>query len=163
MNLSIKLITATLSATFVGTALAAVTAEEAKKLGTTLTAVGAEKAGSADGSIPEYTGGLTKAPAAYKKGDGLRPDPFAGEKAVLSINAANVAKYADKLTDGTKALMKKYPGYRVDVYPTHRTAAFPKYVTDNTGKCALTAKTTNSGLSMEGCQAGFPFPIPKDG
>ena len=44
-----------------GSALAAVSADEAKQLGTTLTAVGAEKAGNKDGTIPEYTGGI-KAP-----------------------------------------------------------------------------------------------------
>src|SRR5205823_583550 len=40
-------------------AVAGVTAEEAKALGTTLTAVGAEKAGNKEGTIPAYTGGLT--------------------------------------------------------------------------------------------------------
>ena len=50
-----------------GNALAAVSADEAKQLGTTLTAVGAEKAGNKDGTIPEYTGGI-KAPADFKAG-----------------------------------------------------------------------------------------------
>ena len=40
--------------------LAAVSADEAKQLGTTLTEFGAEKAGNKDGSIPAYTGGLDK-------------------------------------------------------------------------------------------------------
>src|SRR5438093_1406152 len=39
-------------------ATAAVSDEEAKQLGTTLTPFGAERAGSKDGSIPEYTGGI---------------------------------------------------------------------------------------------------------
>ena len=47
----------------VGTAQAAVSAQEAAKLGTTLTEFGAEKAGNAAGTIPAYTGGLTKATA----------------------------------------------------------------------------------------------------
>jgi hypothetical protein len=35
-----------------------------------------------------------------------------------------MAQYADKLTDGVKAMLQKYPNtYRIDVYPTHRTAA----------------------------------------
>jgi hypothetical protein len=141
----------------------AVTADEAKKLGTTLTAVGAEKAGNKDGTIPEYKGGLTTPPAGYKKGDGIRPDPFSSEKPLYSIDAKNMDKYGDKLTEGVKALMKKYPSYRIDVYPTQRTAAFPKYITDNTAGCAVSAKTKNNGISMEGCHAGFPFPIPKTG
>ena len=61
-------------------AIAAVTADEAKKLGTSLTPVGAELAGNADKTIPAYSGGLTTPPADYKKGSGIRPDPFASEK-----------------------------------------------------------------------------------
>jgi hypothetical protein len=142
---------------------AAVTAEEAKALGTTLTAIGAEKAGNKDGTIPAYTGGITTPPAGFKAGDGIRPDPFASEKPRLVIDAKNMAQNADKLTEGTKALLQKYPTFRVDVYPTHRSVAFPKFVADNTAKDAVSAKTTNDGRSMEGAHAGFPFPIPKTG
>jgi len=157
------LITASLLVGCTGIACGAITAEEAKKLGTTLTPIGAEKAGNRDGSIPEYTGGLTTAPAGFKKGSRLRPDPFAGEKPLFSIDQKSEAKYADKLTDGQKQLMKKYPGFRMDVYKTHRTAAFPKYVNDNTIKQATTTKTANNGLSLVGAHAAYPFPIPKDG
>ncbi|MES2257031.1 MAG: DUF1329 domain-containing protein [Pseudomonadota bacterium] len=156
-------IAAALLAACASNAFAAVSPEDAKKLGLTLTGVGAEKAGNKDGTIPEYTGGLTASPAGFKKGEGSRPDPYANEKPLFSIDAKNMDKHADKLTEGTKALMKKYPTYRVDVYPSHRTAAFPKYVTDNTAKCAVSAKTTNNGLGIEGCHAGYPFPIPKTG
>src|SRR5207245_7644786 len=90
-------------------------------------------------------------------------DPFASEKPLFSIDAKNMDQHASNLTEGVKALMKRYPSYRMDVYQSHRTAAFPKYVTDNTAKCAVTAKSSNAGRSMDGCQAGFPFPIPKDG
>ena len=55
-------------------ALAAVSADEAKQLGTTLTAVGAEKAGNKDGTIPEYTGGI-KPPADFKAGQRLPARP----------------------------------------------------------------------------------------
>jgi hypothetical protein len=144
-------------------AQAAVTPDEAKKLGTTLTAIGAEKAGNKAGTIPAYTGGLTTAPAGFKEGSGSRPDPFAGEKPLFSIDAKNMAQYEAMLTDGTRALMKAYPGFRIDVYKTHRTVAFPKFVLANTEKCASSAKATNGGRSMEGCQAGFPFPIPQSG
>jgi Protein of unknown function (DUF1329) len=146
-----------------GTALGAVSAEEAKKLGTTLTDIGAEKAGNKDGTIPPYTGGITTPPANYKKNSGVRPDPFASEKPLFSIDYRNMEKYADKLTEGTKALMKKYHTYRVDVYKTHRTVAFPKYVLENTLKNATRAKTADGGIKVEGAKAGFPFSIPKNG
>ena len=52
----------------------------------------------------------------------------------MVIDAKNMSQHAGNLTEGTKALLQKYPTFRVDVYPTHRTVAFPKFVTDNTGR-----------------------------
>jgi len=144
-------------------AFAAVSADEAKKLGSTLTPVGAEMAGNADKTITAYTGGLTTAPAGFQKGSGIRPDPFANEKPLYSITGANVAQHEGKLTAGTRELLKRNPTMRVDVFPTHRTAAFPKYVLDNTIKNATSVKTIDGGLGVEGTYAGIPFPIPKTG
>lgn len=143
-------------------ALAAVTAEEAAKLKSTLTPVGAEKAGNKAGTIPAWDGGLSKAPAAYRNGD-VRPDPFAADKPLLSISAKNMAEHADKLTDGVQALMKKHPDFRIDVYPTRRSAAMPQFVYDNTFQNATRAKTVDAGHGVEGAYGGIPFPIPKDG
>ena len=157
-----SVLAASVMLSFTGTALAAVSAEKAAQLGKNLTLVGAEKAGNKEGTIPEYTGGLSKAPANYTK-KGWRPDPYADEKPQFSISAKNMAQYSDKLSEGVKAMLKKYPTFRLDVYKTHRTAAFPKYVTDNTVKAATNAKTANGGLSFTGAHGGFPFPIPNDG
>lgn len=159
-KLLIALAVATMAAS---AANAAVSADDVKKLGTSLTAIGGDKAANADGSIPAYTGGMKTAPAGFKAGDGVRPDPFAAEKKLFSVDAKSMGQYNDKLTEGTKALMKKYPAYRIDVFKTHRSVAFPKFVEDNTAKCAVTAKTNNGGRSIEGCHAGFPFPMPKTG
>jgi len=142
---------------------AEVSAGEAGKLGTSLTPVGAEKAGNADGTIPAYTGGLTTVPAGFNKASGVRPDPYANEKPLFSIDAGNVDKYADKLTDGAKALIKARPGFRADVYATHRSVAYPQVVLDNTIKNATRAKLTEDGLGVTGVWGGIPFPIPKDG
>jgi hypothetical protein len=161
MRHPITLVAALVAASF--TAHAAVTADEAKALGATLTAIGAEKGANKDGTIPAYSGGLTTPPAGFKAGDGIRPNPFASEKPRLQIDAKNMAQHAAVLTEGTKALLQKYPTFRVDVYPTQRSVAFPKWVADNTAKNALKAKTSNDGRSMEGAHAGFPFPIPKTG
>jgi hypothetical protein len=144
-------------------AQAAVSADEAKALGTTLTPIGAEKAGNATGTIPAWNGGLATPPAGFKAGDGIRPNPFASEKPRVSIDARNMGQHAANLTEGTKALLQKYPTFRVDVYPTQRTVAFPKFVADNTARNAVKAKTLNEGRSIEGAHAGFPFPIPKSG
>src|SRR5579862_1071413 len=103
---------------------AGVSADEAKALGTKLSPIGAEVAGNADGTIPAFTGGLTTPPADFKAGSGIRPDPFAGEKPRVVIDAKNMSKYEGQLTEGAKALLTKYPTFHLDVYPTHRTVAF---------------------------------------
>jgi hypothetical protein len=143
-------------------AQAAVTADEAAKLKTTLTPMGAERAGNKDNSIPAWDGGMTKPLAGYKNGD-TRSDPFASEKPLYSVNAKNAQQYDAKLTDGVKALMKKYPDFRIDVYPTHRTAAAPQWVYDNTFKNATHAKLADGGQGTENAYGGIPFPLPRDG
>ena len=148
-----------------GVASAAVTAEEASALKSTLTPMGAEKAGNKEGTIPAWTGGLTTATPGFTNG-GKRPDPFAADKPLYSVTAKNMAQYADKLTEGTKALLQKYPeSFRVDVYPTRRTAAAPQYVYDNTFKNATRAKLVDgaAGPMPSGAYAGVPFPVPKSG
>lgn len=142
-------------------ASAGVSAEEAARLKTELTPFGAEKAGNKDGSIPAWTGGYTT-PIPGDKPGGRRGDPFKDEKPLYSITAKNAEQYADRLTDGTKGLLKKYPdSFRVDVYKTHRSAAAPQWVYDNTLKNATRAKL--DGEVVAGAYGGIPFPIPKSG
>ncbi|MCW5658099.1 MAG: DUF1329 domain-containing protein [Burkholderiaceae bacterium] len=142
-------------------AAAGVSAEEAAKLKTTLTPLGAERAGNKDGTIPAWDGGLTKPAAGYKNGD-PRPDPFPNDKPIVTIDAKNMDAHAAKLSDGVKALMKKHAGFRIEVYPTRRSAAAPQYVYDNTFKNATQAKMVDNGQGIEGAFGGIPFPIPKD-
>ena len=160
-----SLLATALTVAVAGAAQAAVSAQEAAKLGTTLTLVGAEKAGNAAGTIPEFTGGLPvdTAPAGYKKGDAVRPDPFANEKPLLVINSKNMAEYKDMLTKTTQELMSRFPGYVVNVYPTHRSVTLPKPYLDNTVKNATGTKSIEGGLAMENALPGVPFPIPQTG
>ena len=139
-------------------AIAGVTPEEAARLKSDLTPLGAEKAGNKDGTIPAWTGGYTT-PIPGDKPGGRRGDPFKDEKPLFSITAQNMEQYASKLTDGTKALLKKYPEFRVDVYKTHRTAVAPQWVYDNTFKNATKGHLDN-GLPKD-VYGGTPFPIPK--
>lgn len=146
-------------------ALGAVSVEEAGKLKTTLTPLGAERAGNASGTIPAWDGGYTKVDPGYKDG-GKRGDPFASEKPLYTITAQNMSQYADKLSEGIKAMLKKYPDtYHLDVYPTHRTAAAPQWVYDNTFKNATQAKLVESGggPQPQDVVGGIPFPIPQNG
>jgi hypothetical protein len=139
----------------------AATAEEAAQLKTTLTPFGGERAANKDGTIPAWDGGYTKPIPGFVNG-GKRADPFANEKSLYTITSKNAAEYADKLTDGVKAMLKKYPdSFRLDVYPTHRTAAAPQWVYDNTAKNAVNGKL--DGQIPENVYGGIPFPIPKNG
>ncbi|MFM0385660.1 DUF1329 domain-containing protein [Paraburkholderia dipogonis] len=146
--------------------LAEVSADEAKELGATLTPVGAIKAASADGNIPAWTGGMTTPPPGYvrKLAPGAYIDPFKDEKPILRIDSKNMAQYADKLSAGARELLKRNPDYYLDIYPTHRTAAYPESVYEATKRNATKCKTLQGGLSLDSvCRGGIPFPIPKSG
>jgi uncharacterized protein DUF1329 len=148
-------------------AAAAVSPQEAAKLGAELTPLGAEKAGNADGSIPEWTGGI-KSPAEagfpnYKTGQ-HHPDPFANDKPLFTITPANMGQYEAHLTEGHKKLLQTYQGtYKMNVYPTHRSAAFPQRIYDATKRVATTANLATGGNGVTGSVEGIPFAIPKQG
>ncbi len=143
-------------------AQAAISSEEAARLGKDLTPVGAERAGNAAGTIPEWTGGLTEVSAGWTRGED-RPNYFADEKPLFVVTAANMAEHADKLTDGMKAMLKQYPEFSIPVYPTHRTAAWPEYVYDSIRQQATDAQFAADGDALENVWGAIPFPIPKTG
>lgn len=126
----------------------------------TLTPYGAERAGNKDGTIPAWDG---KAPSAPGGAAAKRADPFAADKPRLSITAANAGEHAGALTDGTKALLAKVPGFKLDVYPTRRSAVFPQAIYDQVLKNAGRSKLANDGLTVEGAYGGIPFPVPRNG
>lgn len=155
--------TAFLLSLFAASVMAAVSPEEAAKLGTTLTPFGAEKAGNAEGTIPEWTGGLAVNAAAVDS-NGFLANPFAGEKPLFTITAQNAEQYKDKLTPGQLAMFKRYPdSYRMPVYPTHRTANMPAEVVEATKANALNTRMVQSGNGLEQFNVANAFPIPKDG
>jgi len=143
-------------------AAAELSAADVAKLGTTLTPMGADKAGNAAGTIPAWDGGITKPVAGYVPG-GHYPDPFPNDKASFTIDQSNVDKYKDQLSVGTVAMIKKYPDYKLPVYQTRRTASFPQCHYEETKQCAAKATLSEGGNGVAGCDGGVPFPIPKNG
>src|SRR5262249_16380029 len=107
--------------------------------------------------------GLTQAPTGYKAGSGSRVDPFADEKPLFSIDGKNLGAYEAKLSEGTKAMLRKYPAYRLDVFKTHRTARLPPAALVQTARVAVSAQTTNGGRSLSDAHAAIPFPTPQNG
>ncbi|MGH6645236.1 MAG: DUF1329 domain-containing protein, partial [Bradyrhizobium sp.] len=143
---------------------AAVSADEAKALGTTLTPIGAEAAGNADGSIPAWSGKWLGVPPQVKYDGKRNPDPYPDEKPLFTITGQNVAQYADKLGDGQKALFAKYPQtYKMNVYPTHRDFRNTDQAYENVKLNATSATLTNDELTLKGAYGGPAFPIPKTG
>ncbi|WP_299183806.1 DUF1329 domain-containing protein [uncultured Neptuniibacter sp.] len=140
------------------TTLSAATSESnADKLGTTLTPVGAEKAGNAAGTIPEWDGGLETSADRYN-------NPFAAESPLFTITAQNAEQYQANLTPGQLAMLKRYPEtYSIPVYPSHRTTALPQQVYDAARANATSTTLTDGGNGVENFTTAIPFPIPANG
>ncbi len=143
-------------------ASAAISASEIARLGKDLTPLGAERAANAEGTIPEWKGGITTPPAGYKVGD-HHPDPYPGDKPLFTITRANLDKYRGKLSAGLQKMVELYPTLRLPVYPTRRSASAPQRIYDATRRVAATAKLAAGGNGVTGAVIGIPFPIPKNG
>ncbi len=130
---------------------AAVPPDLAQQLGGRLTPVGAERAANRDGSIPAWDGKVTP--------------PEAAEMPVLVITATNASTYADALPEGALALFRKYPDFRMKIYPTHRTAIAPGWVYRNILRNATQAHAAQEGIAygVTHASGGVPFPIPQNG
>lgn len=129
-----------------------------------LTPSGAEKEGNKDGTIPPWQGAEPPLPG-WEWGK-LRRDYWKhkDEKPLFTIDASNVDKYAGKLSAGQVAMVKQRKGYRMDVYPSHRTCGVPDFVAANTRKNLGTARLNDDGWSLkEATVPGYPFPIPSTG
>ncbi|MGB1580764.1 MAG: DUF1329 domain-containing protein [Nevskiales bacterium] len=153
-------------------AQAEVTAEEAAKLGKELTAIGAVQAANADGSIPEWTGGVNftdeQRSLTPQQIEDMDPEKLAAifsagrkdEKPLFTITAENMAQYAELLSEGHKTLLKRYPSYKLPVYPSLRSGYFPEKIEQATIANATRAKLVGTEDVVD-AKLGFPFPIPK--
>ncbi len=143
-------------------AMAKISPDQVARLGADLTPMGAEKAGNKDGSIPAWNGGITAAPAGYKPGD-HHIDPFAGDKVMLTIDKSNMAQYKQFLSPGQIALFNLYDTFKMNIYPTQRSASYPQYVYDATKDIAGKAELVQGGNGIVNAAIGIPFPIPANG
>jgi len=122
------------------------------------TPTGALLAGSGDGRIPAWSGGLHTPPDGWNPEDGY-PDPFAKETPIEVITAETMEASADVLSPGLKALLKHRAGMRIPVYPTHRTLALPEKVYQATAAQAGQARVEGKRL-LDYRQPAIPFPAP---
>ena len=142
--------------------MAAVPAAEADKLGKSLTPMGAEMAGNADGSIPAWKPMPKNAGTVDSKG--FLSNPYASEKPLFIITAQNVEQYKDKLAPGQYAMFKRYPEtFKMPVYPSHRGATVPDDVFAAIKRNATNTNLVSGGNGLENFETAVPFPIPKSG
>ena len=145
--------------------------EEVAKLGvegTELTPAGAVRAGNAEGTIPEWKNERVQAPSDFVVGE-YHTDPFRDDKVLFKITAQNYSEYADKLTEGQKAMFKTYPDWFMNVYQTRRSAVYAPYIYEAAIKNAGNAEIVLAPEKGEGivgfknAHHSWAFPIPKNG
>jgi hypothetical protein len=161
-NRNVRLVGAIVGLSMAAGLHAGVPQAQADRLGRDLTPLGGEMAGNKEGTIPAWEGGITKPPANYKLGD-FHPDPFADDKSTLAIDQGNYKDYAAKLSIGQQAMFAKYPTFRMDIYPTRRSASASERIYRTTKANAVSAQMIGQGAGVSDVAEGIPFPIPQDG
>ena len=139
--------------------------DELARLGKELTCLGADKSGSASG-VAAYSGKWLGAGPGMNAEIGKHPsDPYASEKPLFTITAQNLAQYADKLSEGQKAMFKKYPNtFRMNVYPSHRDFRYDDSVCATVAKNGAETELIENGKKLSNYYMGaIPFPFPKSG
>jgi hypothetical protein len=146
----------------IGQAVAGPKPDQLDKLRGELTPMGSERAGNADGTIPEWTGGITEPPAGYSERD-HHPNPWPDDQPLYRITGQNYQDYADKLSPGQVGLFEKYGDtYFMDVYQSRRSTSFPEHIYEMTIQNGGTAVLGENGEGVTGAAEGFPFPFPEN-
>ncbi len=150
-----------------GSVHAKATPDEIAQIGKKYTCTGAEKAGTASG-VAEFTGKYLGAmPGMIPNGETGKhqTDPYAAEKPLFTITAQNLAQYADKLSEGQKAMFKKYPNsYKMNVYQSHRDFRYDDSICKAALHNAQHAEVVADGMTANNAVRGAaPFPFPKTG
>ena len=148
-----------------GGAMAAVSPEEAARLGQDLTPMGAEAAGNADGSIPAWNPAGSPIPDNFVAGSDNYVDAYPEDKPLYTIDVNNYQEYADVLTEGSKAIFAKLgpDGFKMNVYQSRRDLLVTDLVYDNSKKNATGATLEDDGQRIANAYPGVPFPIPQSG
>lgn len=147
-----------------GALAAPASAKDFSRLGKDLTYIGAERAGNAEGTIPEWTGGLQTEPAGFDPKNGFA-NPYADDAVLFTITAENWSQYQDKLTPGQIEMFKRFPEtYKMKVYPTRRSVVLPEAIQAVIAAEAPQARLAEGGTGVAGVERSpVPFPIPETG
>lgn len=154
---------------------AEVDSDQVAKLGKQLTPVGAERAAGASPAGPPVTEAQRKAAAADEFAEQLDPATSVaewsgkaggvveGDAPLFTINAVNVGRYRENLTESHFSLLQTYSNsYFMKVYPSRRTVRWPQEVETATAENATRCSLRNTD-DLKECRLGFPFPMPANG
>lgn len=137
-------------------------AGQCDKFAPKLTPVGAEMAGTTDGRIPPWTGGLPEDAGQIR--NGFRSDPFYLETPLVVITADNYQDYKRNMTPGQIAMINRYPKtFSLPIYPTHRTVGIAQSLCADIAGNAEHARLISQGRGVEGFSKVIPFPLPRNG
>ncbi|MEH6389460.1 MAG: DUF1329 domain-containing protein [Pseudomonas profundi] len=154
--------TAVLAVAIAAGSVHAASEQQIAELGKSLTPIGAERAGNAAGTIPEWDGGL--APDAGEFKDGFLTNPYAGDQPQFVITADNYEQYAEQLAPGQIAMFKRYPEtYRMPVYETQRSVGMSDEIYEAARHNAAQSQLVKDGNAVTGYKLAHAFPIPSNG
>ncbi|MCB1614793.1 MAG: DUF1329 domain-containing protein [Pseudomonadales bacterium] len=145
---------------------AKVSPEEAAKIGTELTAMGANPAGNAAGTIPAYTGEIFGAPdwVDYKGTGTYYPNPYPDEEPLFTISGQNYRDFEANLTDGQIAMFQKYPDtFKMPIYPSKRDSRYNDWFHEQVKLNAVNTVLVEGGNGIKYGFGATPFPLPKNG
>ncbi len=142
---------------------AKVSSSQADQLGKTLTPLGAQSAGNKAGTIPAWTGGLNSRNSEKSQDSGRPDNVFKDDKPLFEITRANLAQYKNNLSPGQIAMFEKHSDYKMPIYQTRRSAAYPENLYPIIKKNATSATLVQGGDGLENFSVAIPFPIPQTG
>lgn len=140
---------------------AKISEQQASQLGISLTPLGAEMAGNAEGTIPAWDGGLTLKNTAASLDSGRPTDPFPTDTPLFVITNNNLAQFKENLSEGQLAMFKKYENYQMPIYPSRRTAAYPDELYSVISNNAVNSELLAGGNGLTNFNTTIPFPIPQ--
>ena len=106
--------------------------------------MGAEMAGNADGTIPDWNPSSMVASEGFEPFSVEYPNPYADEQPLFTIDGSKWQEHAEFLTEGTRTIFVKLgnDGFKMDIYPSHRNHVPTQWIADNTAKNATGATLT---------------------
>ena len=166
MRIKISIVTALAISLLPTATLARMSAEDVARLGKDLTPMGAIKAGSEDGLLPEWTGAVVGLPEGLKwDGPGTPyPNPWPDEKPLFVITSDNLDQHRARLSPGQIAMFETYADtFRMPVYPGHREFAYYQNFYDKVRYNAEHGELINGDEGIKGFVGGAAFPVPGTG